>query len=153
MAEKLKGPGLTQERFLALVAELRKADGAKDAAVGECRAIRKRMKSQGVDLDAYALMQTLAKLEPDDAAARMKNLRRYVAWDGSGIQLPLFAEELEEDEDAAPSSSVVDAIHDEAVAVAMEREASAAADSAPVGMPPAIRKASTRRAMTEPAVH
>lgn len=149
MAEKLKGPGLTQERFLSLVAELRKADATKDAAVAECRIIKKRMKSQGVDLDAFALMQSLAKLEPDDAAARMKNLQRYVAWDGSGAQLPLWADEVEEDE-AVPSSSVVDAIHDEAVAVAMEREAAAAADSAPVGMPPAVRKASTRRAMTEP---
>lgn len=149
MAEKLKGPGLTKEKFLSLVSELRKADAAKDKAVGEARAVRKRMKASGVDLDAYALMQVLAKLEPDDAEARIKNLRRYMAWDGSGEQLALFVDADAGDDDE-PSSAVVDEIHNEAVAFALEREAAEAADSEPVGVPPAVKKASTRRSLSEP---
>ena len=152
MATKMSAGVMTKDKFCDLVTELRKADAKKDAAVGECRAIRKRMKSQGVDLDALSLMQSLAKLEPDDAAARIKNLWRYREWNGDGVQLPLplFGADDDERDDDAPSSAVVDAIHDEAVAVAMDREAQAAADGAPVAVPPAVKRASTRRQMAEP---
>lgn len=172
MATKMSAGVLTKDKFCDLVTELRKADAKKDAAVGECRAIRKRMKSVGVDLDALSLMQSLAKLDPDDAAARIKNLWRYRDWDGSGEQLPLPMFGADDD---APSSAVVDEIAAESVAISEARETGrqhalaggSAEDCAYNGdlqrawiegwqagqvpdAAPAVKRASTRRQMADP---
>lgn len=174
MATKMSAGVMTKDTFCHLMTELRKADAKKDAAVGECRAIRKRMKSQGVDLDALALMQSLAKLEPDDAAARIKNLWRYRDWNGDGVQLPLPLFGADDDE---PSSAVMDEMLAESVAIAEARQAGhahgvaggtmedcpfvgelaaawiegfqAGQVEATAPIAPAVKRASTRRQMAE----
>ncbi len=95
MAEKLAPPvtsNLTPNTFLGLYREIATAQREIEAATGRKRAILKRAKGAGVDLDALALMQRLANLEPEDAEMRLRNLVRYSHWADMqiGAQADLF---------------------------------------------------------------
>lgn len=95
MAEPLrnsKPSNLTPTTFLDLYRELRTAQRDIDSATGIKRGIIKRAKSAGVDLYALSLMDSLSKLEPDDAELRLRNLVRYASWADMkiGMQGDLF---------------------------------------------------------------
>lgn len=95
MAERIDNTpksNLSPNTFLELFRELGIAQREIDAATGRKRAILKRAKAAGIDLDALALMQRLAKLETDEAAMRLRNLARYSAWANMpiGTQADLF---------------------------------------------------------------
>lgn len=87
------GSNLTPNHFLELYRELKTAQREIDAGTGRKRAILKRAKSGGVDLDALKLLENLAKLDPDKSEMRLRNVARYSEWVGRpvGFQPTLFS--------------------------------------------------------------
>jgi ribosome modulation factor len=92
LAEPKQQSNLTPNFFLEIFRDLKNAQREIDAATGRKRAILKRGKGGGIDLDAMRLMEGLAKLETEDAELRLRNLSRYLKWTESplGKQGDLF---------------------------------------------------------------
>ena len=84
MADKLNAEDgantISPNEFLAIQTELRAAQREIDAATGRKRAILKRAKSQGADLDAIALLNRFARMDDDEAAGVLRNTIRYASW-------------------------------------------------------------------------
>jgi ribosome modulation factor len=97
MAENIaaRGSNLSPTHFIDLVAELRTAQREIDRATGRKRAVLKRCKSDGVHLDALAMLQRLAKLETEEATTLLKTVHRYSAWLSMpiGMQPDLFTDQ------------------------------------------------------------
>jgi len=71
------GANLTPDDLVKLVIEEARLKRALDEANAKFRAHRSKMDKAGVDLKAYAALQALAKLDPDERASRLKTMFRY----------------------------------------------------------------------------
>lgn len=97
------GSNLTSFLFLDIYRELKSAQREIEAATGRKRAILKRAKSGGVDLDAMALLNRLSKLEADESEMLLRNVARYSTWAQLeiGFQANLFDAVDEKDRSVA----------------------------------------------------
>lgn len=68
--------------FLSLQTELIDSQRAIDKATGAKRAILKRAKNMGADLDAMALLRRLAKMPDDARTLLLETTQRYAGWEG-----------------------------------------------------------------------
>lgn len=97
MAERMDKSSNTiqAKEFLSIQQELLEAQREIDKATGRKRAILKRAKNSGADLDALALLNRLAKLDDDVREGLIGNLQKYSSWQGTTIwtqaDLPLDA--------------------------------------------------------------
>jgi ribosome modulation factor len=96
VADKITPPAsntLTPNDLLQIQTELRAAQRAIDAATGSKRAILKRAKGMGADLQALALLQRFARMDEDEAQALAKTFIKYATWAelGAWSQAEMFA--------------------------------------------------------------
>jgi len=83
MSDQAPGPGhngISPAMFLEFYGQIRKAKRKVDEVNAEYRNTRKRAETAGVNLKALALMEKLAKMEPEEAASELRTSMRYASW-------------------------------------------------------------------------
>lgn len=96
MAEKLMNdadgaPGgdvssnLTPETFLEVFREWREVRREQSASATAVARVGKRMKSIGIDKQAFDMFEKLSEMDPDDAVNLLKTVMRYGKWAARGF--------------------------------------------------------------------
>lgn len=88
-------PNLPPDVFLKHYRKVREAKRAKEEASAALARVNKAAKADGVDLDAFKLLEKFRDLDDDELGMRMRHVRDYAKWLNLplGTQLTMFAEE------------------------------------------------------------
>lgn len=72
-------PNVTPDQVVEMALELFRMKRALDEANGKYRAQRKKMDSAGIDMKAFAMLESLSKLDEEERCTRLRNLFRLAA--------------------------------------------------------------------------
>lgn len=89
-----QSPNVPPETFLAHLRSIRDAKRTQEDANMAVARVKKAAKRDGIDLDAFKLMEGLAKLDEDEAELRLRHLFEYSKWANLpiGTQLDAFGD-------------------------------------------------------------